>query len=802
MTAPPPRPTSGETSLAAETAGLPGGRLASAASTVRMLAGPALILATVTFAMRDFIVGGRIAPADHLSFWLPQYCFLGRSLGAGHIPAWNPYLMAGVPFAADPQSGWMYLPPMMLFTVLPCDVAMAWMVALQPLLAALGIYWFCRSEGVSRAAATVGGLSLGMAMAGSNLVLSMPFSGILAWTALTLAALSRYVQASAWPARLGWGFVAAIAGGQLAAAHLSMGALLGAGVLLSYLVGKMWTLVRSGAWTGRDVVRTTALIGVMVPCVNLAFLLPRLAYLPDTSLSLGYQGLRELGAQLVGKPAPQFRIGPGTEPAWPLDLAASPGPYLGAVTLALAFAACWRRERRPLAVAFSLYGAVTYVLGLSAVAAAVPEALRPLRLTDLYLHNPQWLSFHMPAVVALVGALGVDAWIREASFRRRILMVVPGVAVWAVLPLLLGAAPNAFLLLAVGAIGAGATLLLASRTRAFLGVLPLLLAIELVANVSRPKAEVPFPAPGLLTAKIRPHRKVSEYLTTGPIAGALQTFEDRYTRLGGFRVEERDPPTGNGIVPNHALLFSNQNAAGYNPVQLLRYWSFVRASQHRTLEYSRAAFGRATPPVALDLLQMGSIIAPEPIQEASSVPISAQGRWRLFRLAAAPPRVSLVGSWEVVQDPQTALELVLEPGFDPRSTAVLEADSGIREMSGTQSGEVIYEQVSDQEARLTVKAASPGIVVIRTSFDRHWHAHLNGRETPVLHADYLLQGVAVPAGRHVVVLSYDDPWIGYGLAGSALSVMGLGAAGVLVRWRRGKREASSVRNGSDHGREQ
>src|SRR5947207_262359 len=84
-------------------------------------------------------------------------------------PAWNPAVMGGVPFAADPQSGWMYAPVMVLFTALPCDVAIRAMVVLQPILAGLGIYWFTRIEGLSRPAATVGGLALALMISAGEL---------------------------------------------------------------------------------------------------------------------------------------------------------------------------------------------------------------------------------------------------------------------------------------------------------------------------------------------------------------------------------------------------------------------------------------------------------------------------------------------------------------------------------------------------------------------------------------------------------------------------------------------------------
>ncbi|MDP9331171.1 MAG: hypothetical protein M3P11_11105 [Actinomycetota bacterium] len=89
------------------------------------MAGPALIVVCILIAMRGFVFSGMMSNqhVDLLPQWLPTFSFLGRSLASGHIPVWNPFSMGGVPFAADPQSGWTYLPAMVLFTMFPGDVA-------------------------------------------------------------------------------------------------------------------------------------------------------------------------------------------------------------------------------------------------------------------------------------------------------------------------------------------------------------------------------------------------------------------------------------------------------------------------------------------------------------------------------------------------------------------------------------------------------------------------------------------------------------------------------------------------------
>ena len=92
----------------------------------KALAGPALIVGAVLILLHAFAFSGLITNQyeDLLPYWLPNYCFLGRSLASGTIPLINPTVLGGVPFAANPQTGWMNLPVMSLFSTLPCDAAM------------------------------------------------------------------------------------------------------------------------------------------------------------------------------------------------------------------------------------------------------------------------------------------------------------------------------------------------------------------------------------------------------------------------------------------------------------------------------------------------------------------------------------------------------------------------------------------------------------------------------------------------------------------------------------------------------
>ncbi len=752
------------------------------------LLGPLLIVLAVLILLHEFVLGGRIGNGDPPTYWLPTWCYLGKSLAAGHIPAWNPYSMAGAPFAADPQSGWMYVPAMLLFTALRCDQAIRWMLVLQPLLAGLGIFAFLRTEGLSRVGATVGGVALGAGMAGSEITLSLPFAATLGWTAVVLAACSKLLRAETWPGRILWAALAALAWGQLAAAHFSVGWIMGTLGLAIYLIAKLATGLRSSG-TGPGPPRRTAAgsVGVLLlsmAFLNLAYFLPRLEYLGRTSLGLGYANLQRTTLHLTGHDVLRLQH-PPSGPTWPLKLATTPGAHVGALVLALAFAGWWSKRHRPLVVAFTVFGAICYVATQRIVAAHVPSFLRSSRLLDVYLHSPEWFGYEMLLAMAVLGAIGIEAWAEGRSGRDRVLMAAPGVVVWGLLPPVFGATPSQLLFLAGGAVVAGVLLWMAIRRPMLLALAPVVLAVELVTSGLVGYRTPPFaPLPSLLVALPTPTVDVAAYVTPGAIdrwLAAAPTGRTITLRLGGWLRNQADP---------QSTIFRVEQVQGYNPLALRRYWFFVRAMNAGPIDYNLSVLIHPTP-TALDLLQVRYMVAPSwPLPGPPPAPVLSDGRLKVFQLPNAAPRASFVSSWRTVSDFDAALEAVAGRDFWP-SVAVLEGTSHAPPSHPSLGAVAVIprvpsRQLGPQAAALDVSAPGPGLVLIRTPYDTHWHATVDGRAAPILPADFVDQGVFVSRGRHHILLTYDDPWIGYGLAGSGVAVAGT-AVGLVVAVRRGRR---------------
>ena len=106
---------------------------------------------------------------------------------------------------------------------------------------------------------------------------------------------------------------------------------------------------------------------------------------------------------------------------------------------------------------------------------------------------------------------------------------------------------------------------------------------------------------------------------------------------------------------------------------------------------------------------------------------------------------------------------VLDPEFDPARTAYVEQDPGIAPSPDAAPGSAVYREITPEDVRVTVDTSTPALVVVSNSYDAGWSATVDGRPAPLLATDYLVQGVAVPAGRHEVRLVYRDDAVTWGM---------------------------------------
>ena len=170
----------------------------------------------------------------------------------------------------------------------------------------------------------------------------------------------------------------------------------------------------------------------------------------------------------------------------------------------------------------------------------------------------------------------------------------------------------------------------------------------------------------------------------------------------------------------------------------------------------------------------------------------SDSEFTLFELLDARPRAYVASGVLLVHDAAGALS-----GVDrlhvPGADAIVESSANLSSAGGTAN------IVSDVPGDVTVqvRTSAPGFVVLNEGFgDGGWNAQVDGQAAQVMRANYLFQGVSVPAGEHVVRFHY-WPWsLTAGLTVSA------GAALVLFAmcvWHFARKKARTARGASVSG---
>jgi hypothetical protein len=800
-------------------------RLAFVRRVAAAVAGPAIIMVSVLVTLRGFAFHADLTNhhPDILAFWLPRYAFLGRTLASGHIPLWNPYEMAGYRFAADPQSGWLYLPAMALFSWLDPGRAMRTLIVFNPILAGLGMYWFLRKESLVRLAATGGGLCLAMMMSASELAISMPFAGFLAWTTLVLVGASGYRQADRWSRRLVWLALAAFAWSQVANAHMSHGLVMCSLLVAAYLVAFAVRDVRAGVIRGRAAAVRIFVFLAFLPLGSLAVLIPRLTFIKASSLHAGYGAIVGSATATSGIQDRTLQTN-GVWAAWPLGYAITPTAYAGAVILLSALVSWRARAHRALVWAFGGTWLLTYVLMLNVVVtnSAFRSLLLHVPFGDVYLHNVGRLRYLSVLSLPVLGAVGLQGLLDSPMARRTALRWLGGgIGLFLVFPLVMGAHPVRFSVFAVALIAALPALFFLATRRfgwartAVIGVL----AAELLASglySSGWQGGTIFTGlesgahPNLVPQPIFPPDVLeSTFLTPTPFVDQIRSQKQRYLtwvlpaasfeKGYLFAQHERDWPA---LTMERGTLFGIPDVLGYNPVQLVRYWNFIRAANRLSVFYNASIVNDPTLPLVrlLGVRYLITLHGQQPAGAGGRV-IMSTGGYDLVEVYGWEPRVSVVSSWTVASDQTQALAGVRDPAFNPATTAILETAPGIvadPPSPGTFPGaypSATYLEIDPEHIRLDATATDASIVVVRNSYDPGWSATVDGRPTPVLPTDYLMQGVPVQAGHHIIDLTYRDTAITTGLEGSAgawgMLLLALPTALVLERRRR-TRATSSV----------
>ncbi len=196
----------------------------------------------------------------------------------------------------------------------------------------------------------------------------------------------------------------------------------------------------------------------------------------------------------------------------------------------------------------------------------------------------------------------------------------------------------------------------------------------------------------------------------------------------------------------------------------------------------------------LRLLDVRFIVSPQPLKDVP--PYLRQvfaGSQVVYENLLALPRATLVDRYRVIRPAKAILDSVANGTAESSEVTFLDADPG---MPMGKMGRAGLRVVSYRLNDVTIQTDTQGPAILRLAdlWYPDWTATVDGRPAPILHADDLLRGVVVPAGRHEVKFTFRSPATRQGLMISILSAfIALGMIGVGLFHRRRDTTSEPVR---------
>jgi hypothetical protein len=244
---------------------------------------------------------------------------------------------------------------------------------------------------------------------------------------------------------------------------------------------------------------------------------------------------------------------------------------------------------------------------------------------------------------------------------------------------------------------------------------------------------------------IRDPVETDRYLQSDDMMDFLQA------QPGPFRIFPMEsPPFGALFMSNRFMVFDISSIGGYHPAKLSAYEDFTDALA-ASLPLGSFAL--------LDMMNVEYIVSSVRLPEHPTVEMVWSGRdyegqpRAIYRNHGALPRAWVVDAYRVAGAEET-LAAMATAEFDPAGEVLLDREPALRPEPGDSAAVSLTRQTMDEVA-FTADLGNAGILVVSEVFYPDWRVTVNGQPAEIMRANHVIRAIALPAGKHEVVFTYD-----------------------------------------------
>ena len=159
-----------------------------------------------------------------------------------------------------------------------------------------------------------------------------------------------------------------------------------------------------------------------------------------------------------------------------------------------------------------------------------------------------------------------------------------------------------------------------------------------------------------------------------------------------------------------------------------------------------------------DIVPKPGITQPTRLEELTAE-LNDNGPYALFEFTGALPRAKLYSNWQASTNDTANLKMLAEANFDPAKTVLISTpqkyltDIATNENSGT----VEFKSYAPKDIVFNANATSPSVLLLNDRYDPNWRVTVDGKPTDLLRCNFIMRGVYLTPGAHIVEFQFSLP---------------------------------------------
>jgi len=152
---------------------------------------------------------------------------------------------------------------------------------------------------------------------------------------------------------------------------------------------------------------------------------------------------------------------------------------------------------------------------------------------------------------------------------------------------------------------------------------------------------------------------------------------------------------------------------------------------------------------------------PTQYSELTAVPADS-GDYALFEFTGALPRAKLYSRWQVSTNDNATLQTLASVNFDPWEIVLVSTNLPTPSATNTtnansDSGTVEFKSYAPKDIVFSTHAGAPSVLLLNDKFDPDWHVFVDDKPAPLLRCNFLMRGVYLTPGNHMVEFNFSLP---------------------------------------------